>query len=259
VFVPFVLVGETSRRNHGGQKEFCAGEIAARGAVAGARRTGMPLLRRVRRLPVSAHRLRGAVAVEAQADCGFVRARRENFADKIAPVIPCPQPYGYRNRIMIRSQWNKPEQKLNIGFIRADNGLVEDIEECKIAEPALNEQIRTSAPIRRRRAASRSCCACSRKTGTCRRIRFSRTIFSCCRSWSETVRGFLRDSGARHLIDLYCGVGFFGIELADAVESFVGVEYDQRAINRRGKTRRRGKFPTANSWRPRWRMFCRSC
>ena len=31
-------------------------------------------------------------------------------------------------------------------------------------------------------------------------------------------------------MDLYCGVGFFGIELADVVESFVGVEYDQRAI-----------------------------
>jgi 23S rRNA (uracil1939-C5)-methyltransferase len=31
-------------------------------------------------------------------------------------------------------------------------------------------------------------------------------------------------------VDLYCGVGFFGIELADAVESFTGVEYDQRAI-----------------------------
>ena len=40
----------------------------------------------------------------------------------------------------------------------------------------------------------------------------------------------MRASGARHLVDLYCGVGFFGIELADAVESFVGVEYDQRAI-----------------------------
>jgi 23S rRNA (uracil1939-C5)-methyltransferase len=46
----------------------------------------------------------------------------------------------------------------------------------------------------------------------------------------ETVRGFLCDSGARHLVDLYCGVGFFGIELADTVESFVGVEYDRRAV-----------------------------
>ena len=60
----------------------------------------------------------------------------------IEPVLPCPQPYGYRNRIMIRSQWDKFKQGLNIGFIRADNRLVVDIEECKIAEPALNEQIK---------------------------------------------------------------------------------------------------------------------
>lgn len=46
----------------------------------------------------------------------------------------------------------------------------------------------------------------------------------------SVVRDALRASGVRHLIDLYCGVGFFGLELADAVESFVGVEYDQRAI-----------------------------
>ena len=79
----------------------------------------------------------------------------------IAPVVPCPQPYGYRNRIMIRSQWNKPEQKLNIGFIRADCGLVEDITECKIAEPALSDQIkhvRANPPPKRasRTAFSRS-------------------------------------------------------------------------------------------------------
>jgi 23S rRNA (uracil1939-C5)-methyltransferase len=46
----------------------------------------------------------------------------------------------------------------------------------------------------------------------------------------DTVREFLSAGGARHLVDLYCGVGFFGIELAGAVESFLGVEYDQRAI-----------------------------
>ena len=63
-------------------------------------------------------------------------------APRIAPVIPCPQPYGYRNRVMIRSQWNKPEQRLNIGFIRWDCGLVEDIDECKIAEPGINARIK---------------------------------------------------------------------------------------------------------------------
>src|SRR5881409_382388 len=59
----------------------------------------------------------------------------------IDPVVPCPKPYGYRNRIMIRSQWDKFKQGLNIGFIRHDNRLVVDIEQCQIAEPALNEQI----------------------------------------------------------------------------------------------------------------------
>ena len=60
---------------------------------------------------------------------------------RVAEPIPCPQPYGYRNRIMIRSQWDKFKQGLNIGFIRADSRLVVDIEACKIAEPALYEQI----------------------------------------------------------------------------------------------------------------------
>src|SRR5881409_411426 len=60
----------------------------------------------------------------------------------IEPVIPCRQPYGYRNRIMIRSQWDKVKRGLNIGFIRADNRLVVDIEECKIAAPELNQHIK---------------------------------------------------------------------------------------------------------------------
>ena len=60
----------------------------------------------------------------------------------VEPVRPCPQPYGYRNRIMIRSQWDKVKQGLNLGYIRADNRLVVDIEECLIAEPALSARIR---------------------------------------------------------------------------------------------------------------------
>jgi tRNA/tmRNA/rRNA uracil-C5-methylase (TrmA/RlmC/RlmD family) len=54
----------------------------------------------------------------------------------IDPVVPCPQPYGYRNRIMIRSQWDKFKRGWNIGFIRAENGLGVDIKEGKVAKPA---------------------------------------------------------------------------------------------------------------------------
>jgi tRNA/tmRNA/rRNA uracil-C5-methylase (TrmA/RlmC/RlmD family) len=174
-------------------------------------------------------------------------------SDKIAPVIPCPSPYGYRNRIMIRSQWNKPEQKLNIGFIRADCGLVEDIEECKIAEPALNEQIRHVRAHPPPKGGIKVVLRVQPEGWDVPPDSFFQNNFFLLPKLVETIRGFLRDVGVqasacselsqlspeeqaeawtptKHLIDLYCGVGFFGIELAGAVESFVGVEYDQRAI-----------------------------
>jgi tRNA/tmRNA/rRNA uracil-C5-methylase (TrmA/RlmC/RlmD family) len=167
-------------------------------------------------------------------------------SDKIAPVIPCPQPYGYRNRIMIRSQWNKPEQKLNIGFIRADCGLVEDIEECKIAEPALNEQIRHVRAHPPPKGGIKVVLRVQPENWDVPPDSFFQNNFFLLPKLVETVREFISGTGVspvrsgeltgkmpvplKHLIDLYCGVGFFGIELADAVESFVGVEYDQRAI-----------------------------
>jgi tRNA/tmRNA/rRNA uracil-C5-methylase (TrmA/RlmC/RlmD family) len=151
-------------------------------------------------------------------------------SDRIAPVIPCPQPYGYRNRIMIRSQWNKPEQKLNIGFIRADCGLVEDIEECKIAEPALNEQIRHVRAHPPPKGGIKVVLRVQPEDWDVPPDSFFQNNFFLLPELAGTVREFLRSSGARHLIDLYCGVGFFGIELAGAVESFAGVEYDRRAV-----------------------------
>ena len=154
---------------------------------------------------------------------GFDQAR-------IAPVIPCPRPYGYRNRIMIRSQWNKPEQKLNIGFVRWDCGLVEDIEECKIAEPVLNEEIRRVRAHPPPKGGIKVVLRVPPEDWDVPPDSFFQNNFFLLPKLVETVRGFLRDSGARHLADLYCGVGFFGIELADAIESFVGAEYDQRAI-----------------------------
>jgi tRNA/tmRNA/rRNA uracil-C5-methylase (TrmA/RlmC/RlmD family) len=151
-------------------------------------------------------------------------------AGLVAEVIPCPRPFGYRNRIMVRSQWNKPEQKLNIGFIRWDCGLVEDIEECKIAEPALNEQLRQVRAHPPPRGGLKVVLRTLPENWDVPPDSFFQNNFFLLPKLVETVRTFLSAGGARHLVDLYCGVGFFGIELADAVESFLGVEYDQRAI-----------------------------
>jgi 23S rRNA (uracil1939-C5)-methyltransferase len=150
--------------------------------------------------------------------------------DKIAPVLPCPSHYGYRNRIMIRSQWNKPEQKLNIGFVRWDCGLVEDIEECKIAEPAISEQIKHVRANPPPKGGIKIVLRIPPENWDVPPDSFFQNNFSLLPQLVETVREFLQAGGTRHLVDLYCGVGFFGIELAGAVESFVGVEYDRRAI-----------------------------
>lgn len=167
--------------------------------------------------------------------------------DKVAPVIGCPQPYGYRNRIMIRSQWNKPEQKLNIGFIRWDCGLVEDITECKIAEPALNEQILEVRKNPPPKGGIKVVLRVQPDDWEVSKDSFFQNNFFLLPKLVETVKGFLRADSTKHLVDLYCGVGFFGIEVADAVESFVGVEYDVQAIksarkNMAARNRTNGEF-----------------
>ncbi len=148
----------------------------------------------------------------------------------IAPVVPCPQPYGYRNRVMIRSQWNKPEQKLNIGFVRCDCGLVEDIEECKIAEPAINEQIRHVRAHPPPKGGIKVVLRIPPDDWHVPPDSFFQNNFFLLPELVKTIRSMIQNAGTRHLMDIFCGVGFFALELADIVESFTGVEYDAQAI-----------------------------
>jgi tRNA/tmRNA/rRNA uracil-C5-methylase (TrmA/RlmC/RlmD family) len=148
----------------------------------------------------------------------------------IDAVTPCPQPYGYRNRIMIRSQWDKFKQGLNIGFIRADNRLVVDIQECKIAEPALSAQIQEVRRHPPPKGGLKVVMRLAPEGWAVPRDSFFQTNFFLLPRLVETVRERLRAGGTRFLIDAYCGVGFFSVELADLVESFAGVEVDTAAI-----------------------------
>jgi tRNA/tmRNA/rRNA uracil-C5-methylase (TrmA/RlmC/RlmD family) len=148
----------------------------------------------------------------------------------VDPVVPCPNPYGYRNRIMVRSQWNKPEQKLDIGFLRHDSRLVVDLKECKIAEPALNEQIlhvRKNPPAK---GGLKVVLRINAEGWDVPRDSFFQNNFFLLPKLVEAVRNRFADSGNKFLIDTYCGVGFFSLELADLAERFVGVEIDAMAI-----------------------------
>jgi tRNA/tmRNA/rRNA uracil-C5-methylase (TrmA/RlmC/RlmD family) len=165
----------------------------------------------------------------------------------IASVVPCPQSYGYRNRIMIRSQWDKFKQGLNLGFIRADSRLVVDIEECKIAEPSLNERLREVRAHPPPKGGLKVVLRVAPEGWEVPPDSFFQNNFFLLPKLVEVARERLGASGTRHLVDVYCGVGFFSIELGDLVESFVGVELDQLAIraarrNASARGRRNGEF-----------------
>ena len=151
-------------------------------------------------------------------------------SEVIAAVVPCPNPYGYRNRIMVRSQWDKFKQGLNIGFIRADNRLVVDIEECRIAEPALNEQIQEVRRHPPPKGGIKVVLRIIPDGWIVPKDSFFQNNFFLLPQLVDAAREYLRESGARYLVDAYCGVGFFSLELAGQVESFAGVELDHLAI-----------------------------
>jgi tRNA/tmRNA/rRNA uracil-C5-methylase (TrmA/RlmC/RlmD family) len=148
----------------------------------------------------------------------------------VQPVVPCPNPYGYRNRIMIRSQWDKTKQGLNIGFIRADNRLVVDIQECKISEPELSRQIQRVRESPPPKGGIKIVLRIPPEDWVVPRDSFFQNNFFLLPKLVEGVRDCVRSSGVKFLIDVYCGVGFFAIQTADLVERFTGVELDRPAI-----------------------------
>ena len=152
------------------------------------------------------------------------------FETMIEPVAGSPREYGYRNRIMIRTQWNKPEQKLNIGFIRYDNRFVEDIDHCPISEPEVSEgikQVRANPPPK---GGLKVVLRKMPEKWDVPQDSFFQNNFFLLPELVQTVRNYFQASGSRFLIDLYCGVGFFGIELSDLADAFLGVELDKKAI-----------------------------
>lgn len=148
----------------------------------------------------------------------------------IDPVVPCPEPYGYRNRIMVRTQWNRRRQRIELGFLGCDNEFVVSINECAIAEPGLNEDLQKVIANPPPRGGLKVTLRVTPEGWVVPRDSFFQNNFFLLPKLVATVRERLREAGSRRLIDAYCGVGFFALELADLVTSFVGVEYDGLAI-----------------------------
>jgi len=172
--------------------------------------------------------------------------------ERVKAVVPSPASYGYRNRVMVRSQWDKTKQALNIGFLRADSRLVVDVDECHIAEPALNEQLRRVRAEPPPKGGLKVVLRIAPEGWEVPRDSFFQNNFFLLPKLIDVVREYVRDAGSRFLVDAYCGVGFFAIELADTVEAFVGVEIDHAAIlaakrNAAARGRANGQFLEGNA------------
>ena len=184
--------------------------------------------------------------------------RLGGFTDPpVDPVVACPAPYGYRNRIMVRSQWDKVAQKLVIGFIRHDNRLVVDVDHCAIAEPALNEQLQAVRAAPPPKGGLKVTLRLPPADWELPPDSFFQNNFHILPALVDTVRHCLVASGARQLIDAYCGVGFFALECASLVERFTGVEIDKTAIkaarrNQESRGATNGDFiaGAAEEWMP---------
>ncbi|MBL9169548.1 MAG: class I SAM-dependent RNA methyltransferase [Verrucomicrobiales bacterium] len=151
-------------------------------------------------------------------------------ADRVDAVLPCPAPYGYRNRIMVRSQWNKPAQKLDIGFLEAESRLVVDIDRCEIAEPGLNVQLTEVRKNPPPKGGIKVVLRIPPEDWVVPKDSFFQNNFFMLPGLVETVRGRLQDAGSSYLVDAYCGVGFFSLATAECFKSFRGVELDGMAI-----------------------------
>ena len=148
----------------------------------------------------------------------------------VGDMIPCPAPLGYRNRIMVRRQWNKRKQQLVFGFLRHDSRLVVDMDQCAIAEPALNEQLAELRENPPPRNMQKVVLRIMPDDWEMHRDSFFQNNFHLLPSLVDTVRDRLQSAGTRHLVDAYCGIGFFSLSLADLVGSFVGVDIDKQCI-----------------------------
>ncbi len=148
----------------------------------------------------------------------------------VAPIVPSPRTLGYRNRILVRSGWNKPEGRMAIGYLEHEGRRVVDVGECLLAEEELNRKlagIRLDPP---ERSGTKFDLRLMPEEWDLPRDSFFQVNGSILPRLVETAARALESSGASRLLDVYCGIGFFCLQLAGRVERFLGIELDRKAI-----------------------------
>ena len=113
----------------------------------------------------------------------------------IQPLIPSPQPYGYRNRITVHAETGR------VGFRGVDGRELVDVAECLLARPEVNAQLGACAPAARRRPLLAARC-------TVPPSGFFQANHDLREKLKDLIAQALPERGAM-LLEGYCGGGFF--------------------------------------------------
>ena len=173
----------------------------------------------------------------------------------VRSVIPSPVQYGYRSKITPHFQRPKEGGIGAIGFLRARtrNAMV-DVEQCPIAMPELNAQL---ASVRERARANSAefkngatLLMRAASNGVLTRpdeiavedvdgVRFEFQAGDFFQNNPFILPKFVRHAideakatGAKHLVDAYCGSGLFAINAARDFENVIGVEISETAVKK---------------------------
>ncbi len=178
------------------------------------------------------------------------------IAFPVAPVVPSPQQYNYRSKITPHFQPPRtPGEPPPIGFLRQGTRFeIVDVPYCYIATAAIDDKLATvRADVRARAAAGefeRGATLLLRDAGGVvttdyeevvtetvgdLRLRFlARDFFQnnpyILPAFTSYVRDQAAATGARFLVDAYCGSGLFALSAAGAFERVVGVEVSASSV-----------------------------
>lgn len=131
-------------------------------------------------------------------------------------IIPSPQSYGYRNRIRVHVGEG------TIGFYAHGRYELVDIEKCVIASPEVNEALRR---FRGRSVYDGDYTLAENAGGRF----FEQTNDAVGREMLDLVQKLVKP-GQAHLVDAYCGAGFFAKHLSAAFERVTGIEENALAV-----------------------------
>ncbi len=173
----------------------------------------------------------------------------------VLPVIASPARYGYRSKITPHFHKPKSGEIGAIGFLRVGtrNAMV-DVEQCPIAMPQLNEQLTVvRAQARANQEAFKNGATLLMRAAVngvltkadqiaveqVGEVKFEFQAGDFFQNNPFILADFVgyavqeaKASGARFLVDAYCGSGLFGISAAHGFEEVIGVELSESAVKK---------------------------